>query len=251
MIRLDLASLDVPNLTKPYLMVAANGYCDVNPACKLHYVRGYHSGGFALANGADPRHVVPTRETLGLVNGHAGTLREALLHGLATAPQPIYSVADPARGTLDYTAWARAAQNHWYGMKGGKKEPLYWRFENTPLGAHRRPSAGRVVGRARSNRVDRPELKAVMMTLAEEMPYYPLDRWDIAMPLILPIIQYERSGAAAVASYVRLVQEERFSEAEHFPDSCITCCCHCSWRGAMICGSAARWPSRSARATSK
>ena len=137
-------------------MVATNGYCNVNPACKLHYVRGEHSGRFAVADGADPRHVVPTRETLGLVNGqYRRTLHEAFLHGLATAPSRIRSVADPAYGTLDYTASAPRGPNQWYSDKPGQRQSFSWHFGGDVPWCSPAAIRSRFVGRARSSRVDR------------------------------------------------------------------------------------------------
>lgn len=205
MVMLKLTSNDLPGLSKPYLMTTATSYLAPRTQTKLRYVRGEHDGKYAVADDTDWRHVLPTRETLGLQDGrYARTLTEAFLEALRSASPPVRtrpSKPGTTEGVINLTEWAKTSPDAW------EKQPyrMDWRH----------PLARLLIAPGLSD-MSTESLRRMMMLLNEEMPFYPVDRWDSAQPLILPVIQYERTGTGLLASYLRLVQEKVISDDEHF-----------------------------------
>ncbi len=108
-IQLNLSSLDVPNLFKPYLMSAANGYLEVKRGLRFRYVKGYNDFDLGVGDGTDPKSVIPTRETLDFLAGYPKRgLHEAFVLALANASEPVGSAARWPWGIVNYTAWARS-----------------------------------------------------------------------------------------------------------------------------------------------
>jgi outer membrane protein assembly factor BamB len=212
LIQLKLASLDVTNLFKPYLMCAAKGYLDVRPDVDFRYVYGYEWY-MGIQDGTSPESVIPTRTTLDSSAGYPKrTLNEAFLCALSNAPQPVFSLEKYASVRANYTAWARAGA------------PLTWSFDNSSELAvnwdgtlNRWHPLARILAGQGQRVTSTGQLKAMMGLLSQEMPYYPIEgRWDASRLTILPKLLYEYSGVAALASYIRLAQTNAMSDDEHF-----------------------------------
>ena len=224
-ILLTLKSSDIPNLSKPYLLAASNGYLDLDPSKSIPFLKGYQN--LPLADLADPYSVVPTATSMGYVDGLPKTRADdAWVKGLASAATPVTTTNWNSQ-YLNLTDWAKAgAPLNWYyiltpprsgtapyqftGIADGR---FYWNLNN-PLalmlaglgGPANSPDSATSLGTA----------KLVANTFAQELPYYPVYRWDTAMPDILPVVQYERTGTTLLASYIKLVQNKVVSDNEHF-----------------------------------
>ncbi len=193
MVRLDLISRDVPNLSKPYLMCASPGYLPVNSTADFRYVVAYDAGRMAPAEGTNPRRVVPTRQTLGLDAGrYERNLSEAFVHALSEAEPAVVT-----RGGFKLTEWAKAGGDPKQG-NFVKDAPLATVLsalgQGTPVDLHKR----------------------CLMLLADELPFYPSGRWDASECSILPRNWRERGGVPALASYVVLLRNGAMSDEEHF-----------------------------------
>ncbi|MBI1863645.1 hypothetical protein HYS03_00295, partial [Candidatus Woesebacteria bacterium] len=200
LVRLDLKSNDIANLSKPYLMSAANGYLPMQTVTKLAYVKDYNAGGFAPVDTTDMTNVIPTRQSFGFQNGiYQQDVTGAFVYALTHAPSHIMT-----KGGFDLTNWALT-------RPGTLLEDATRTNRSPYLGS---PLSTVLAGIGQNSST--AELKSAMQVLSNEVPYYFVPRWDIARPFILPATQYEFGGVTALTSYVKLLQQNAMTDDEHF-----------------------------------